>query len=358
MNALGTIFVILLTIAILTSKYWTPVVYARREAKKIEKRRQKQERLLDRRREGEKHSPVPSIAPVQSRTPTSNPSSAKAASPQIAKELIEASDRGDEQATRKIQEMYNQYNTAAMRQAIAKARLEAYSSKAIAGDIEAKRWVGISYFDIGNENSGYSVLSRLADQGDTKAMQMLAQQYTPFGYYGDHPEKYLEWILRAAEAGDAEAQNSAGIELDAQGNYAEAMKWYQKAAEQGYEKAYANLSDDYYQEAVTADFSDKERAKKYREEAVYWAQKGLSAPNGIDYEDAIPLLSRLSMLLQDQGLSVFNPKKACMAFEQAIAMSKAIGRPYQELQASYDSAISRFSPAISEEERQEWIEGI
>ena len=62
------------------------------------------------------------------------------------------------------------------------------------------------------------------------------------------PQDYAEavrWYRKAAEQGYAEAQNNLGLMYDmAQGvpqNYAEAVKWYRKAAEQGNDIGQYNL---------------------------------------------------------------------------------------------------------------------
>ena len=75
------------------------------------------------------------------------------------------------------------------------------------------------------------------------------------------PQDYARavgWWRKAAEQGMAEAQYNLGIAYDnGQGipqDYAEAMKWFRKAAEQGYAKAQYNLGVIYgYGEGVPQD---------------------------------------------------------------------------------------------------------
>jgi TPR repeat protein len=66
------------------------------------------------------------------------------------------------------------------------------------------------------------------------------------------PQNYAEamkWYRKAADQGNAAAQNNLGVMYDeGQGvpqNYAEAMKWYRKAADRGFDKAQYNLGNMY-----------------------------------------------------------------------------------------------------------------
>ncbi len=53
----------------------------------------------------------------------------------------------------------------------------------------------------------------------------------------------IQELKTLAEGGDAESQNNLGLRYDqgkgVEQNHAKAAEWYQKAAEQGYEKAKA-----------------------------------------------------------------------------------------------------------------------
>ena len=67
------------------------------------------------------------------------------------------------------------------------------------------------------------------------------------------PQDYIEaekWYRKAAEQGDASAQNNLGLMYhEGQGvpqDYIEAIKWYRKAAEQGHAHAQCNLGVGYY----------------------------------------------------------------------------------------------------------------
>lgn len=50
----------------------------------------------------------------------------------------------------------------------------------------------------------------------------------------------MKWYRMAAEAGNADAQNSMGSILQEEGKYAEAMAWFEKAAAQGHAQATNN----------------------------------------------------------------------------------------------------------------------
>ena len=80
----------------------------------------------------------------------------------------------------------------------------------------------------------------------------------------------MKWFLRAAEQGDTNAQYSLGyMNYRGEGtpqDYTEAAKWYRKAAEQGHADAQLNLGVMYYKgEDVPQDYA--EAVKWYRKAA-------------------------------------------------------------------------------------------
>lgn len=80
-----------------------------------------------------------------------------------------------------------------------------------------------------------------AEQGDTGAQFKLGEFYFSKGNNADG----LKWMLKSAEAGNADAQSSLGYRYE-NGNgvpedVTEARKWYRKAAGQGNGNAQANL---------------------------------------------------------------------------------------------------------------------
>lgn len=93
-------------------------------------------------------------------------------------------------------------------------------------------------------------ITKLAKNGDIMAQFFLAGKY----YYGyGVPKNYSEamkWYRKAANQGYADAQRSLGrmyhLGQGVPQNYAEAMKWYKKAADQGNVLAQARLGDMYY----------------------------------------------------------------------------------------------------------------
>ena len=128
-------------------------------------------------------------------------------------------------------------------------------------------------------------LQHRAERGDVEAQNLLGINYE-FGI--GVPQDYAEarkWYLKAAERGDADAQNNLGLlyyngEGVAQ-DYVEARKWWLKAAEQGHATAqsiisllYSNGSgvpQDYvtaYAWANIAAAQGNEKAKQYRDLAA------------------------------------------------------------------------------------------
>ena len=80
------------------------------------------------------------------------------------------------------------------------------------------------------------------------AKQMSAEDWFQLGKKADNEKNYSEavkWYLKAAEQGYADAQNNLGFCYDngkgVEKDPKQAVYWYQKAAEQGYASAQFNL---------------------------------------------------------------------------------------------------------------------
>jgi TPR repeat protein len=125
-----------------------------------------------------------------------------------------------------------------------------------------------------NEVEGLKWIQAAADQGQPDAASAMGAIYY-FGDYGqvvDYKAAY-PYLLRAAEAGNPEAQNTVGFMLEnAQGvdlDEAKAEEWYRKAAKQGHAKAQSSLG-----RLLGPEVEDRER----RLESLTWllvaAKKG------------------------------------------------------------------------------------
>ncbi len=97
-----------------------------------------------------------------------------------------------------------------------------------------------------DEPAGLVWIQRAADQGLTEAVAAQGEAYF-FGKSGQPQDfaKAYPLLLKAAEAGQGNAQNSVGVMLlEGRGvtiNLDEAAQWFRKAAEQGNLKGQANL---------------------------------------------------------------------------------------------------------------------
>ena len=122
----------------------------------------------------------------------------------------------------------------------------------------------------GTEAYGYY---EKAITGDAKAQAHLGAYYYGNGVTQDYAEA-VKWWRKAAAQGYANAQHNLGYCYES-GNgvtkdFAEAVKWYRKAAEQGYARAQCNLGACYYNgEGVTKDYA----------EAVKWYRKAAEKGN-------------------------------------------------------------------------------
>ena len=132
------------------------------------------------------------------------------------------------------------------------ARKEAERRESEKRRLSAEEWYqkGKEFYDQEKYDDAYSWLLKAAEQGNAAAQNNLGLCY----YYGQGVEQsYTEavkWYRKAAEQGNAAAQNNLGVcYKSGQGveqSYTEAVKWYRKAANQGNAIAQDNLGDCYY----------------------------------------------------------------------------------------------------------------
>ncbi len=119
--------------------------------------------------------------------------------------------------------------------------LGALAGVAIAGELED----GIAAALRGDSAIAYQLLRPLADRGIAKAQLYLAGLYYGAQHYADA----ARWYRKAADQGDAEAQNNLGIMYqEGQGvpqDYAEALRLFRNAADQRYAAAQRSLGNTY-----------------------------------------------------------------------------------------------------------------
>ena len=119
-------------------------------------------------------------------------------------------------------------------------------------------------------------LSRiLAEKGNAQAQFNLGEMYEKGNGVAHDYAEAIKWYTKSAEQGFSEAQNYLGVLYQNRNeDYAEATKWYRKAAEQGYLVAQLNLGSMYYYgKGVTQNY--EEAARWYHlaaEQGDIWAQ--------------------------------------------------------------------------------------
>ncbi len=107
-------------------------------------------------------------------------------------------------------------------------------------------------YERGDYEAAYREWLPLAEQGDAVAQFKLGVMYMN-GHVYSHGEgvsqdyaEAVKWYHKAAEQGEADSQNSLGfMYFEGQGlpqDYNQAIKWYRAAAEQGHAIAQANMA--------------------------------------------------------------------------------------------------------------------
>ena len=161
---------------------------------------------------------------------------------------------------------------------------------------------------------------RLAENKDPFAQCKLGLMYEYGNGVKEDKKEAVKWYRKAAEQGYSRAQhnlgymyeNGYGVEQD----YKEAVKWYRKAAEQGYSRAQHNLGYMYqFGERVTKDY---EEAVKWYRKAVEQGYSGSQCNlgnmyeygNGVeqDYEEAVKWYRKSA----EQGNSIAQCNLGCM----------------------------------------------
>lgn len=155
-------------------------------------------------------------------------------------DLIRALDNKEEWAKKQIGEMWRR-NDPTLFSRMNEARIKIYASAAQQGDPKAQYWMGMS-LSATDKQASLGWLVPLANQGNIEAMTAIALGYTEYGGYGDNKDEYRYWYMKAAEAGDADAQATIGLEYLIEQNYEEALNWYIKSADQGYAKGLIGVS--------------------------------------------------------------------------------------------------------------------
>lgn len=155
-------------------------------------------------------------------------------------DLIRALDNKEEWAIKQFGEMWKSNDPTLFSQ-MNEARIKIYNSAARQGDPKAQYWMGMSLMAT-DKQASLGWLVPLANQGNIDAMTSIALGYTEYGGFGDNPDEYRYWYMKAAEAGDADAQATIGLEYLVEQNYEEALNWYIKSADQGYAKGLIGVS--------------------------------------------------------------------------------------------------------------------
>ena len=96
-----------------------------------------------------------------------------------------------------------------------------------------------------DSDSDYESLKRAAEQGDARAQNSLGIMYSNGRGVSQDDAEAVKWYRKAAKQGNASAQNNLGWMYDngrgVSQDYGEAVKWYRKAAKQGNATGQLNL---------------------------------------------------------------------------------------------------------------------
>lgn len=214
-------------------------------------------------------------------------------------QLVRALDNGEHWAQKKINEMWN-CNDPTLIQRMAAARVKIYRAAAMQGDEKALLIYGVA-IGYQDKNESLRILGKLADKGNVEAMKEIAHGYSGFSCFEKNYSEYFNWYLRAAEAGDSEAQAKIALEYSNQGKINKKYEWSKKSAEQGNAKGKLLLADVY--NAIGNDLNRKKYHKEY-----YSTDRLQSSESLVGLFDG--RLEELMTLEENERIDVLNISKA------------------------------------------------
>lgn len=159
--------------------------------------------------------------------------------------------------------------------------------------------LGVEHFNNEEYEQAIECFRKAAEQGNASAQNKLGLCYHDGKGVAKNYSKAIEWYLKAANQGNNLAQCNIGVSYfyghGVEQDYKKAVKWYKKAATQGQAQAQCNLGSCYfYGNGVEIDYKKAtDLFKKAAEQGVAKAQFNLGMclyyGHGVeqDYEEAI-----------------------------------------------------------------------
>jgi len=226
-----------------------------------------------------------------------------------------------------------------------------FLSAAKQGYVKAQYEVGKCYLSgLGvkrNQEEAINWFHKAAEQGDAEAQENVADLYYNSGKASKQDElESIKWYRKAAEQGNARAQYMLGIiyskEQGAAQDKDEALKWFRMAADQGHVQAQFRLGSEYYDRFYLNGQKDEDRT-----EAIKWLQKIINTPlvpGEIRYGNVDALLKNLSEM--DEVVSLLKKAEegnAKAQYELAEHYAKGFG-----VKKNNDEAIKWFCKAAEQ----------
>ncbi|MDM1292561.1 tetratricopeptide repeat protein [Acinetobacter indicus] len=123
-----------------------------------------------------------------------------------------------------------------------------------------------SLFDEDKPQEAYSILKKLAEQGDAKAQNSLGNGYE-YGYWGEINLKQAEyWYRKAADQNYVKGIHNLGVSIFLQKRYKDALSYFEKAASMNHADS-INMLGIYHQEGIVFE-QDYKKALEYFSKAI------------------------------------------------------------------------------------------
>ena len=165
-----------------------------------------------------------------------------------------------------------------------------FRASAAQGCAGAQRNIGLGYYNNGEYEKAVEWYRKAADQWDAEAQLYLGLCYLLGKGVAVNYEEADKLLFLSAGQGNAQAQFNLGLGRFNNGNYKEAVEWYRRAAEQGYDSAQLNLAICYLTgKGVEIDYKEADkwlRAAAAQGNVQAFFNLGLGCYNNKNYAEA------------------------------------------------------------------------
>lgn len=149
--------------------------------------------------------------------------------------------------------------------------------------IEAIYEIGLTAYDNGNYEKAYNTFQKLSEAGYKDAKYKIGNMYLEGTGVNKSFEKAKEYFSELANENHTYSINNMGAICFNEANYADAIKWFEKALKNGSKEAAYNLGY-IYEAGLSVNVNKKKAFKYYYEAALFGDEDAKIKANEIQKE--------------------------------------------------------------------------